>query len=51
MCRYGNTAVNSFQNLKTKGEIEDLARAGDEATLKALLGSRMNFGTAGLIAL
>lgn len=35
------------QNPVTRAEIEDLCRAGDEAQLNALLGSRMTFGTAG----
>ncbi len=38
-----------FQNPVTRSEVEDLASAGDESVLASILGSRMTFGTAGLM--
>lgn len=36
------------KNLKTRSEIESLAKEGDEDQLKSLLQGRISFGTAGL---
>ena len=41
--------VHYYQNPTTRNEIEALAKAKDEGKLNVLLGSRMTFGTAGVL--
>ena len=41
------TSKFSFKDEVTRAEIRKLAEANDEEALKARLGSRMSFGTAG----
>jgi len=46
---YSKTATHVFQNEATRGEIRKLEEANNEEELRARLGSRMAFGTAGNI--